>query len=101
MIPAQFDYEVAGSVDHAIELLSQHGEDAKLIAGGQSLLPLMKLRLARPSVLIDIGRVPGLSYINEADDHIAVGARTRHHDLQYSDVLIKQCPLLAYTASLV
>lgn len=88
-------------MDQAIELLAQHGEDAKIIAGGQSLLPLMKLRLARPSVLIDLGRISELSYIREGDDHIAIGARTRHHDLQYSDTLIKQCPLLAFTASLV
>lgn len=101
MIPAHFDYEVADSVDHAIELLSKYGEDSKLIAGGQSLLPLMKLRLARPSVLIDLGRVTDLSYITEGESHIAIGARTRHHDLQYSDLLIKQAPLLAFTASLV
>ena len=77
MIPASFDYEVAESVDHAISLLGQHGDDAKLIAGGHSLLPLMKLRLATPSVLIDVDRLDDLDFVRDGGDHIAVGARTR------------------------
>jgi aerobic carbon-monoxide dehydrogenase medium subunit len=98
MIPAAFDYERASSVDEAISLLQQHGEDAKLLAGGHSLLPLMKLRLARPSVLVDIGRLDGLSYVRDAGDHVAVGALTRHHDVATSDVLRSQCGILAAAA---
>jgi aerobic carbon-monoxide dehydrogenase medium subunit len=101
MIPASFDYEVASSVDHATSLLEQGGEDAKLLAGGHSLLPLMKLRLARPSLLVDIGHLSDLSYITEVKDHIAVGALARHHDLEHSSLLKEQCPILAHTAGLV
>ncbi len=101
MIPASFDYEVATSVDNAISLLEGGGDDAKLIAGGHSLLPLMRLRLARPSLLIDIGRLSDLSYVRESDDTIAVGALTRHHDVQHSELLKEKCPLLAYTAGQV
>lgn len=101
MIPASFDYEVATSVDHAKSLLKEGGEDARLLAGGHSLLPMMRLRLARPSLLIDIGRLKDLSYVNETENHIAIGALTRHHDVNNSDVLAQHCPLLAYTAGLV
>ncbi len=85
MIPAPFDYVRAGSADEAIAALAEHGDDAKLLAGGMSLLPLMKLRLATPTVLVDVGRVRELSYIRDADDHLAVGALTRHRDLETSD----------------
>ena len=98
MIPAAFDYARAGSAEEAIALLVEHGDEAKLIAGGHSLLPLMKLRLAIPAVLIDIGRVPDLSYIEERGDEIAIGALARHHDLETSALLKEQVPLLAYTA---
>ena len=101
MIPLAFDYERAGSADEAISLLSQHGDDAKLLAGGHSLLPLMKLRLAAPSVLVDVGRLSDLSYIREAGDQVAIGALTRHHDLEYSDVLREQVPILRHVAGLV
>ncbi|MFQ5705500.1 MAG: FAD binding domain-containing protein [Gemmatimonadales bacterium] len=101
MIPTSFDYEVAKSVDHARLLLRQGGEDAKLIAGGHSLLPLMKLRLARPTLLIDLKNITDLSYVSESDDYIAIGALTRHHDVQQSDVLAEQCPILAHAAGLV
>jgi len=101
VIPAQFEYERADSADAAIALLTQHGDDAKLLAGGHSLLPLMKLRLATPSVLIDVGRLRDLSYINDAGDHIAIGALTRHRDIETSDVLAKEVPLLARAASFV
>jgi len=100
VIPAAFDYEVAESVDHAIELLGSK-EDAKLLAGGHSLLPLMKVRLARPATLIDIGRVDGLAGVREDGDQIAVGALTRHHHLEHDPVARQHCPLLAYTAGLV
>ena len=100
MIPAEFDYEVAESVEHAIELLGSRA-DAKVIAGGHSLLPLMKFRLARPATLIDIGRIDGLAGVRDAGDFVAVGALTRHHDLERDPVAQQHCPLLAYTAALV
>jgi carbon-monoxide dehydrogenase medium subunit len=99
MIPVAFDYKRAGSADEAISLLAELGDDAKLLAGGHSLLPLMKLRLATPSVLIDVGRLTDLSYINDAGDHIAIGALTRHRDVETSELLAAQSPLLAHTAS--
>lgn len=99
MIPAAFDYVRAGSTAEAISLIGEHGEDAKFIAGGHSLLPLMKLRLAQPSVLVDIGRLSDLSYIRDADDHIAIGAMTRHMDVETSSVLAEHVPLLAHAAS--
>ena len=101
MIPLAFDYEVAESVDHAIELLGQHGEEAKLLAGGHSLLPIMKLRLAAPTVLVDLGRLSDLNYVRDEGDHIAIGAMTRHSDVETDPILQEQCGILAYTASLV
>src|SRR5919202_6638810 len=101
MIPLAFDYEVAESVDHAIELLGQHGEEAKLLAGGHSLLPIMKLRLAAPAILVDLGRVEELKYVREEGDTIAIGAMTRHTDVEHDELLHEQCGLLSYTASLV
>lgn len=98
MIPVRFDYEVAESVDHAIELLGS-GEDAKLLAGGHSLLPLMRLRLARPGLLVDIGRVDDLRYVREDGDRIAIGALTRHHDVANDPLLREANPLLAHTAA--
>ena len=101
MIPAAFDYVRAGSAEEAISLVGQHGEDAKFLAGGHSLLPLMKLRLAQPSVLIDIGRVSDLSYIRDAGDHVAIGALTRHMDVENSELLKQHVPLLAHATSYV
>ena len=101
MIPVGFDYERVDSADAALALLAQHGDDAKLLAGGHSLLPLMKLRFATPSVLIDVGRVKELSYIREAGDQIAIGALTRHHDVQHSDLLKAQVEILAHAAGQV
>jgi carbon-monoxide dehydrogenase medium subunit len=101
VIPAAFDYVRAGSAEEAISLVGQHGEDAKFLAGGHSLLPLMKLRLAQPSVLIDIGRVSDLSYIRDAGDHVAIGALTRHMDVENSDLLKQHVPLLAHATSYV
>jgi aerobic carbon-monoxide dehydrogenase medium subunit len=99
VIPAAFDYQRADSAEAAIALLTEHGDEAKLLAGGHSLLPMMKLRLAVPSVLVDIGRLADLSYVNDAGDHIAIGALTRHHDLETSELLHSQVPLLAHAAS--
>jgi aerobic carbon-monoxide dehydrogenase medium subunit len=101
MIPLAFDYEVAESVDHAIELLGQHGDEAKLLAGGHSLLPIMKLRLAAPTVLVDIGRLGDLNYVRDEGDHLAIGAMTRHTDMERDATLKEHCGLIAYTASLV
>lgn len=101
MIPAAFDYVEAGSADEAIAALGQHGDESKLIAGGHSLIPLMKFRLANPSVLIDIGRITDLSYINDGGDHVAIGALTRHSAVETSDMLKSQVPLLAHVASQV
>ncbi len=98
MIPAAFDYVRAGSAEEAVALLGEHGDEAKLLAGGHSLLPMMKLRLAVPSVLVDIGRVSDLSYITDGGDHIAVGALTRHRALETSDLLAAECPLLGHVA---
>jgi aerobic carbon-monoxide dehydrogenase medium subunit len=101
MIPAAFDYQRAQTVDEAVSLLSQNGDDAKLLAGGHSLLPLMKLRLAAPSLLIDIGRLSDLSYVREDGDDVVIGALTRHRDLEISDVLHRQAPVLAHVAGQV
>ena len=98
MIPAAFDYVRAGSAEEAVALLGEHGDEAKLLAGGHSLLPMMKLRLAVPSVLVDIGRVSDLSYITDGGDHVAVGALTRHRALETSDLLAAECPLLGHVA---
>jgi aerobic carbon-monoxide dehydrogenase medium subunit len=98
VIPAAFDYEVAESADHAISLLGEHGEDAKLLAGGHSLLPLMRLRLAAPSVLVDIGRIGDLNYVRDGGDHVAVGALTTMEEAHFSELLLRDCPILAHTA---
>ena len=101
MIPAAFDYKKAGSSEEAIALIVEHGDEAKLLAGGHSLLPMMKLRLAVPSVLVDIAGVEDLSYIDDRGDHIAIGALTKHCTLETSDLLLTECPLLAHVASKV
>lgn len=100
MIPVAFDYEVAESVEHAVALLGER-EDAKLLAGGHSLLPLMRLRFARPATLIDIGRVAGLSYVRDAGDRIAIGAMTRYRDLQFDPLLQEHCPIVSTTSGQV
>ena len=99
MIPAGFDYERAASVEQALALLARHGDEAKVIAGGHSLLPLMKLRLASPVVLVDIGRIPGLGYVHEDGGAVAIGALARHCDLVESDLLRRRCPLVAQVAA--
>jgi carbon-monoxide dehydrogenase medium subunit len=98
MIPAAFDYEVAESADHAVSLLGEHGEDAKLLAGGHSLLPLMRMRLAAPSVLVDIGRIGDLDYVRDGGDHVAIGALTTHEEAHFSELLQRECPIVAHTA---
>ena len=91
VIPAPFTYQRAGTVDEALDLAAEHGEDAKFLAGGHSLLPLMKLRLAVPEVLIDMGGLRELTYIRDEGGHIAIGALTRHHDLEQSALLARSC----------
>jgi aerobic carbon-monoxide dehydrogenase medium subunit len=100
VIPAPFDYVVADHPEHAIELLGKR-EDAKLLAGGHSLLPAMKLRLARPALIVDIGRIGDLSYVREDGDAIAIGAVTRHADVAASALLRQHCPIVSFTAGQV
>jgi carbon-monoxide dehydrogenase medium subunit len=95
VIPPKFEYELADSVEHATELLGKYGGDAKVLAGGQSLLPLLKLRLADVPALIDIGRLSDLAYVREDGGRIAIGALTRYADLEHDETLARACPLLA------
>ena len=100
MIPARFDYEVAESPAHAVELLGSR-EDAKLLAGGHSLIPLLRLRIARPSLLVDIGRLGDLSYVRDAGEWLAIGALTRYKALQDDPPIQEHCPIVSHTAGLV
>ncbi len=93
-IPAAFDYVRAQSVDHALQLLTEHGEDARLIAGGHSLLPMMKLRLASPEWLVDINDLSEMAYIRDEGGTICIGAMTRHVDLLESELLAGMVPLV-------
>jgi aerobic carbon-monoxide dehydrogenase medium subunit len=99
MIPVAFEYELATSAEHAIALLAEHGDEAKLLAGGHSLLPLMKYRLAAPAVVVDIGRLTDLSYIRDDGDVLAIGALTRHRDVETSDLVRSQAGLLSAATS--
>ena len=99
MYPANFDYERPSTVDEAIALLAKHGDDAKLLAGGHSLIPAMKLRLAQPKVVVDIGRIANLSYIRDAGGSIAIGAMTTHQEIESSTLLRDRSPLLADVAA--
>lgn len=98
MIPAAFDYEVAESVEHALDLLGRAGGDAKLLAGGHSLIPALKLRLARPAKLIDVGRVAEARYVRDAGSHVAVGALTTHAEVAAAALLQEHCPLVSHVA---
>jgi carbon-monoxide dehydrogenase medium subunit len=99
--PAAFEYVRADSADQAVAIIGEHGEDAKFLAGGMSLIPLMKLRLATPAVLVDVGRVRDLSYVRDGGDHIAIGALTRHRALETDDLLARQCGVLRAVAAQV
>jgi aerobic carbon-monoxide dehydrogenase medium subunit len=101
VIPAGFDYRRPASVEEAIGLLADLGDDAKVLAGGHSLLPIMKLRLTAPGTLIDIGRLPGLRGIELDGDEVVVGALSRHADLAGSELLAQHSPLLAHVAGMV
>jgi aerobic carbon-monoxide dehydrogenase medium subunit len=100
MIPDRFEYEVAKSLEHAVELLGS-SDGAKLLAGGHSLLPLMRLRISRPSLLVDVGRLRDLSYVRADGDAIAIGALTRHHDLAGDSTLQTRCGIVAHAASMI
>jgi carbon-monoxide dehydrogenase medium subunit len=101
MIPAEFKYAAPSRLSEVFDLLAEHGDDAKILAGGQSLLPLMKLRLAAPAVLVDLGRIECLRYINAGDDGLSIGAMTTYWDLESSAEVAGIAPLLAQSVSLV
>lgn len=101
MKPPRFDYHAPSSVDEALALLVRYGGDAKVLAGGQSLVPLLNFRLARPAALIDLNRVPGLAYIHEADGQVRLGAMTRQRAIEFSPVVAGRLPLLAEATRLV
>ncbi|HET9165390.1 MAG TPA: xanthine dehydrogenase family protein subunit M [Candidatus Angelobacter sp.] len=101
MIPPAFEYLRPKTVPEAVAMLQQHGDDAKILSGGQSLIPMMKLRLARPSHLIDITRVNGLSYIKEEGGFLKIGGLTREAELEASDLIRKKYPLLLDTATVI
>jgi carbon-monoxide dehydrogenase medium subunit len=101
MIPASFDYHAPQSLEEAVALLQQHGDEAKVLSGGQSLLPLLKLRLGAAGHLVDIGRIPGLEYIKEEDGVLKIGGRTRESALERSDLVRTKYPLLADTADVI
>ncbi|HKS39035.1 MAG TPA: xanthine dehydrogenase family protein subunit M [Blastocatellia bacterium] len=99
MIPTQFDYLTPATLDEAVGLLTQHADDAKILAGGHSLIPAMKLRLAMPQILIDIGRIKDLSYIREEGGQLLIGAMTTHYQIESSDQLRDTCPILPECAA--
>lgn len=101
VIPGSFDYFVANNVSEAVALLQQHGDEAKILAGGQSLIPLMRFRITAPSALIDISRIDGLEYIREADGVLHIGALTREADLLNSALIRERYPILRDTASTI
>jgi carbon-monoxide dehydrogenase medium subunit len=101
MIAHNFEYVVPASLGEAVNLLQQHGGRAKILAGGHSLIPMMKLRLAAPEFLIDIGRIPELSYVKEDGDKIRIGALTTHHAIETSDAIQRRISALADAAGLI
>lgn len=101
LIPGSFDYMVAHSLDEAVALLDQHGDDAKILAGGQSLIPLLRFRLARPSVLIDINRIASLEYLQETDGELRIGTLTREAELDSSSLIRERYPILCDTSTMV
>jgi aerobic carbon-monoxide dehydrogenase medium subunit len=101
MIPAAFDYHAPKTLEEAVALLASHRDDAKVLSGGQSLLPLLKLRLGAAGHLVDIGRIPGLEYITQEDGALRIGGRTRESALEHSEVIRGRYPLLADTAAVI
>ncbi len=98
MIPAPFDLVTADTAEAAVAAIAEHGDEAKLLAGGHSLIPLLRFRFAAPAVLVDIGRLEELSYVRDGGDHVAIGALTCHHDVHRSELLRAEAPLLAHVA---
>jgi aerobic carbon-monoxide dehydrogenase medium subunit len=99
VIPARFDYDVAESIEHAVELLGAGGGETKLLAGGQSLIPALKLRIARPAKLVDLGRLTDLAYVKDGGTHMAIGTMTRHAAVAADALLAEHCPIVSYTAA--
>ena len=95
MKPAAFDYAAPGTLDEALGLLARHGANAKVIAGGQSFVPMANFRLLRPELVVDLNRIPSLAYLKETGDGLSVGAMTRHREFEHSDLVRRACPLLA------
>lgn len=101
MIPGKFEYLAPTTLAEAVSMLAEHSAEAKILAGGQSLIPAMRFRLAAPEILIDINRIEGLSYIKEADGHLAIGAMTREAEIDESELIRQRYPLLADTARVI
>ena len=101
MIPGSFEYYAPRSLTDAVNYLSAHKEDVKILSGGQSLLPLMKMRLSKPGYVVDIGRIPGLDTITEEGDNLIIGALVTHEQIESSDLLKAKCPLLPQTATTI
>lgn len=101
MKPTPFDYFAPASIEEAISLLTEYGEAAKILAGGQSLVPMLNFRLARPQVLVDINRIQKLSYISESEKGIHIGALTRHRALETSPLVMAKCPILSFAARFI
>src|ERR1700687_2216359 len=94
MFPAAFDYRSPSTLDEALAVLAERGDDAKVMAGGQSLIPLLKLRFSQPALIVDIGRISGLAEIKRDDGHVKIGALARHVDIERSKELAKLVPLM-------
>jgi carbon-monoxide dehydrogenase medium subunit len=101
MLPAPFEYDRPDTLEEALQLLAEHGEDAKVLAGGQSLIPLMKLRFAAPARLIDINRIAGLDAIEETDGFLSIGELDRHHALAASELIMDSYPTIAAAAPMI
>lgn len=101
MISAAFNYEAPATLDEALALLTEHGDEAKILAGGHSLLPMMKLRFAQPEMLIDINNIPGLSYIREGEGYLEIGALTREVDLEESELIRTKYPIFTDASKLI
>src|SRR5215813_658421 len=101
MIPRSFEYFSPSTLDEAIALLQKLGPEAKLLSGGQSLIPMMKLRLVSPEYIVDINRIPGLDYISESDGHLRIGALTREHEIESSEIVKTKFPILSDTAKVI
>src|SRR5262245_62455028 len=101
MIPRSFEYSAPGTLEEAVSLLQKLGSEAKLLSGGQSLIPMMKLRLASPAYIVDINRIPGLDYISESDGQLRIGALVREHEIETSELIKKKLRILADTVNVI